>query len=38
MQHVSFPQANKTLRSQIFDLIQENMRLKAEVDSRSPQK
>ncbi|XP_059427694.1 ORC ubiquitin ligase 1 [Carassius carassius] len=31
-------EANKTLRSQIFDLIQENMRLKAEVDSRSPQK
>ncbi|XP_073707919.1 ORC ubiquitin ligase 1-like [Garra rufa] len=30
--------ANKTLRSQNFDLIQENMRLKAEVDSRSPQK
>lgn len=31
-------EANKTLRSQNFDLIQENMRLKAEVDSRSPQK
>ncbi|XP_043097566.1 ORC ubiquitin ligase 1 [Puntigrus tetrazona] len=31
-------EANKTLRSQTFDLIQENMRLKAEVDSRSPQK
>uniref|UniRef100_A0A673GZ45 Uncharacterized protein n=1 Tax=Sinocyclocheilus rhinocerous TaxID=307959 RepID=A0A673GZ45_9TELE len=37
-QHASFPQANKTLRSQNFDLIQENMHLKAEVDSRSPQK
>ncbi|XP_051568934.1 E3 ubiquitin-protein ligase TRIM39 isoform X1 [Myxocyprinus asiaticus] len=31
-------EANKTLRSQNFDLIQENVRLKAEVDSRSPQK
>lgn len=31
-------QANKTLRSQSVDLIQENMRLKAEVTSRSPQK
>uniref|UniRef100_A0A673GZS5 RING-type domain-containing protein n=1 Tax=Sinocyclocheilus rhinocerous TaxID=307959 RepID=A0A673GZS5_9TELE len=31
-------EANKTLRSQNFDLIQENMHLKAEVDSRSPQK
>lgn len=31
-------QVNKTLRSQSVDLIQENMRLKAEVASRSPQK
>ncbi|KAL7890534.1 hypothetical protein AOLI_G00000100 [Acnodon oligacanthus] len=31
-------EANKTLRSQNVDLIQENMRLKAEVESRSPQK
>ncbi|KAI4886667.1 hypothetical protein NFI96_012788, partial [Prochilodus magdalenae] len=31
-------EANKTLRSQNVDLIQENTRLKAEVDSRSPQK
>lgn len=31
-------QANKTLRSQNVDLVQENMRLKAEVASRSPQK
>ncbi|XP_051562976.1 ORC ubiquitin ligase 1-like [Myxocyprinus asiaticus] len=31
-------EANKTLRSQNFDLIQESIRLKAEVDSRSPQK
>ncbi|XP_034385228.1 ORC ubiquitin ligase 1 isoform X2 [Cyclopterus lumpus] len=30
--------ANKMLRSQNVDLIQENMRLKAEVASRSPQK
>lgn len=30
--------ANKTLRSQNVDLIQENVRLRAEVDSRSPQK
>lgn len=34
----SSPQANKTLRSQNMDLVQENMRLKAEVASRSPQK
>lgn len=32
------PQANKALRSQNVDLVQENMRLKAEVASRSPQK
>lgn len=32
------PQANKALRSQNIDLVQENMRLKAEVASRSPQK
>ncbi|XP_072236902.1 ORC ubiquitin ligase 1 [Leuresthes tenuis] len=31
-------EANKTLRSQNIDLVQENMRLKAEVASRSPQK
>ncbi|KAM7405955.1 hypothetical protein PAMP_000364 [Pampus punctatissimus] len=31
-------EANKTLRSQNVDLVQENMRLKAEVVSRSPQK
>uniref|UniRef100_A0A3P8UEW9 RING-type domain-containing protein n=1 Tax=Cynoglossus semilaevis TaxID=244447 RepID=A0A3P8UEW9_CYNSE len=31
-------EANKTLRSQNLDLVQENMRLKAEVASRSPQK
>ncbi|KAM3877247.1 ORC ubiquitin ligase 1 [Diretmus argenteus] len=31
-------EANKTLRSQNVDLVQENMRLKAEVASRSPQK
>lgn len=31
-------QVNKTLRSQSVDLIQENMRLKAEVANRSPQK
>ncbi|XP_041849329.1 ORC ubiquitin ligase 1 [Melanotaenia boesemani] len=31
-------EANKTLRSQNVDLVQENMRLKAEVSSRSPQK
>ncbi|KAL1021646.1 hypothetical protein UPYG_G00016100 [Umbra pygmaea] len=31
-------EANKMLRSQNFDLVQENMRLKAEVASRSPQK
>ncbi|TNM90947.1 hypothetical protein fugu_003236 [Takifugu bimaculatus] len=31
-------EVNKTLRSQSVDLIQENMRLKAEVASRSPQK
>ncbi|XP_062853184.1 ORC ubiquitin ligase 1 [Trichomycterus rosablanca] len=30
--------ANKTLRSQNVDLIQENVRLRAEVESRSPQK
>lgn len=33
-----YPQANKALRSQNVDLVQENMRLKAEVVSRSPQK
>ncbi|XP_030580019.1 RING finger protein 219 [Archocentrus centrarchus] len=31
-------EANKALRSQNVDLVQENMRLKAEVASRSPQK
>ncbi|XP_076159841.1 uncharacterized protein obi1 isoform X1 [Alosa pseudoharengus] len=31
-------EANKTLRAQNVDLVQENMRLKAEVESRSPQK
>ncbi|KAM9366625.1 ORC ubiquitin ligase 1 [Symphorus nematophorus] len=31
-------EANKALRSQNVDLVQENMRLKAEVVSRSPQK
>ncbi|XP_030637710.1 RING finger protein 219 [Chanos chanos] len=31
-------EANKTLRAQNVDLIQENMRLKAEVENRSPQK
>ncbi|KAJ0056387.1 hypothetical protein NL108_006910 [Boleophthalmus pectinirostris] len=31
-------EANKALRSQNIDLVQENMRLKAEVASRSPQK
>ncbi|XP_047436719.1 ORC ubiquitin ligase 1 [Mugil cephalus] len=31
-------EANKALRSQNVDLLQENMRLKAEVASRSPQK
>ncbi|XP_034145430.1 uncharacterized protein obi1 isoform X2 [Esox lucius] len=31
-------EANKMLRSQNIDLVQENMRLKAEVASRSPQK
>ncbi|XP_038557814.1 ORC ubiquitin ligase 1 [Micropterus salmoides] len=31
-------EANKVLRSQNVDLVQENMRLKAEVVSRSPQK
>uniref|UniRef100_A0A3P9L6T9 ORC ubiquitin ligase 1 n=2 Tax=Oryzias latipes TaxID=8090 RepID=A0A3P9L6T9_ORYLA len=31
-------EANKILRSQNVDLVQENMRLKAEVASRSPQK
>ncbi|KAK2853866.1 hypothetical protein Q5P01_006527 [Channa striata] len=31
-------EANKVLRSQNIDLVQENMRLKAEVASRSPQK
>ncbi|CAK6970749.1 ORC ubiquitin ligase 1 [Scomber scombrus] len=31
-------EANKALRSQNVDLVQENMRLKAEVTSRSPQK
>ncbi|XP_061558595.1 ORC ubiquitin ligase 1 [Phycodurus eques] len=31
-------EANKTLRSQNVDMVQENMRLKAEVVSRSPQK
>uniref|UniRef100_A0A8C1E859 Uncharacterized protein n=1 Tax=Cyprinus carpio carpio TaxID=630221 RepID=A0A8C1E859_CYPCA len=31
-------EANKTLHSPDFDLIQENMHLKAEVDSRFPQK
>ncbi|KAM6979932.1 ORC ubiquitin ligase 1 [Aplochiton taeniatus] len=31
-------EANKTLRSQNIDLVQENMQLKAEVSSRSPQK
>ncbi|CAL9701460.1 unnamed protein product [Knipowitschia caucasica] len=31
-------EANKGLRSQNIDLVQENMRLKAEVASRSPQK
>ncbi|XP_067116613.1 ORC ubiquitin ligase 1 [Osmerus mordax] len=31
-------EANKTLRSQNIDLVQENMRLKSEVASRSPQK
>uniref|UniRef100_A0A3B3YTY2 RING-type domain-containing protein n=1 Tax=Poecilia mexicana TaxID=48701 RepID=A0A3B3YTY2_9TELE len=31
-------ETNKTLRSQNVDLVQENMRLKAEVASRSPQK
>ncbi|CAG5857931.1 unnamed protein product [Menidia menidia] len=31
-------EANKTLRSQNIDLVQENMRLKGEVASRSPQK
>ncbi|KAF4078877.1 hypothetical protein AMELA_G00186550 [Ameiurus melas] len=30
--------ANKTLRSQNVDLVQENLRLRAEVESRSPQK
>ncbi|XP_060723476.1 ORC ubiquitin ligase 1 [Tachysurus vachellii] len=30
--------ANKTLRSQNIDLVQENLRLRAEVESRSPQK
>ncbi|XP_038839517.1 ORC ubiquitin ligase 1-like [Salvelinus namaycush] len=31
-------EANKTLRCQTIDLVQENVRLKAEVSSRSPQK
>uniref|UniRef100_A0AAY4DTS4 RING-type domain-containing protein n=1 Tax=Denticeps clupeoides TaxID=299321 RepID=A0AAY4DTS4_9TELE len=31
-------EANKMLRAQNMDLVQENMRLKAEVESRSPQK
>ncbi|KAM9391042.1 uncharacterized protein obi1 [Salvelinus alpinus] len=31
-------EANKTLRCQTIDLVQENVRLKAEVASRSPQK
>ncbi|XP_063068696.1 ORC ubiquitin ligase 1 [Engraulis encrasicolus] len=31
-------EANKTLRAQNVDLVQENMRLKAEVENRSPRK
>lgn len=36
--YLSVLKANKTLRAQNVDLVQENMRLKAEVENRSPRK